>query len=154
MLTLSKLKSSGVMLAHPAPNDFDPTGWLVSEKLDGIRAVWLPGEGLFSRAANPIHAPEWFLRSLPPIPLDGELYAGRARFQNVSSIVRKKTPIDDEWKQIRYHVFDSPGPGTTAQRLQRVKAAVAVKKSRYVVAVKQETVKSKTDLAERAKAVN
>src|SRR6056297_2593239 len=30
--------------------------------------------GLWSRYANPIQAPDWFLDQLPPVPLDGELY--------------------------------------------------------------------------------
>ena len=114
------------MLAHVMPEAFDPQGWLASEKLDGIRALWLPAlsrEHLFSRAGNPIHAPPAFVQQLPAdTPLDGELFHSRGGFQWVSSIVRKRQPVDSEWKQITYHVFDSPGEGTTAQRLDRAAA--------------------------------
>jgi DNA ligase-1 len=40
--------------------------------------------------------------------LDGELYSGRGKFQQVISTVKKFVPIDDEWEQIDYMVFDAP----------------------------------------------
>ena len=42
--------------------------------------------GLWSRYGNPIMAPDWFLDSLPPIFLDGELWTGRGSFQLCRSI--------------------------------------------------------------------
>lgn len=86
----------------------DPTGWLMSEKLDGVRAIWT-GSQLISRANNPFHAPEWFTAQLPSgAMLDGELYIGRGKFQSTVGIVRKHVPVDAEWRQIRYCVFDTP----------------------------------------------
>lgn len=64
--------------------------------------------GLWSRYGNPIIAPDWFLNGLPCIPLDGELFAGRGRFQRSRSIVSKDVPIDSEWKEITYPVYGSP----------------------------------------------
>lgn len=105
-------------------------GMYWSEKLDGMRAVWLPlcrgipvanlpfvntekdkkahvATGLFSRYGNVIHAPAWFLDKLPPIPLDGELYLRRQAFEETISIVRRHSP-DSRWHDIRYVIFDSP----------------------------------------------
>jgi len=63
--------------------------------------------GLWSRYGNPIMAPDWFLDLLPPIPLDGELCAGRGNFQLCRSICAGDTP-DPRFDQIRYMVYGSP----------------------------------------------
>ena len=42
----------------------DPAGWWLSEKLDGVRAVW-DCRQLRTRTGQTIHAPQWFLDSLP-----------------------------------------------------------------------------------------
>lgn len=84
------------------------TGWLMSEKLDGVRAIW-DGTQLISRNGNKFFAPEWFTNQLPAgVCLDGELYIGRGLFQKTVGAVRKKSPIDVEWQTIRYCVFDAP----------------------------------------------
>jgi len=89
-------------------NGQDVTGWLMSEKLDGVRAIWT-GSELISRAGNKFFAPEPFTAKLPRgAMLDGELYMGRGKFQATVGIVRKHTPLEAEWKDIRYCVFDAP----------------------------------------------
>lgn len=86
----------------------DVTGWLMSEKLDGVRAIWTGAE-LISRNGNRFVAPGWFAEQLPAgVLLDGELHAGRGAFQRVTGIIRKKTPIDAEWQTVRFLVFDAP----------------------------------------------
>lgn len=129
-------KQEYCLLAHK----FDPTkhkvvGWLCSEKLDGMRALWDGGisrgmgcrdvpyantlkhdryvhepkaTGLWTRLGQPIQAPDWWLDCLPNYPLDGELYAGRGRFQEVMSTCKKLQPVREEWEKIQYHVFDIP----------------------------------------------
>lgn len=83
-------------------------GWLMSEKLDGVRAIWT-GQELMSRNGNPFYAPDWFTRQLPAgVMLDGELFVGRGKFQATASVVKKKVPVDSEWQSIRYCVFDAP----------------------------------------------
>lgn len=42
----------------------DPTGYLISEKLDGVRAYW-NGTSFYSREGNPFYAPEWFTKRMP-----------------------------------------------------------------------------------------
>src|SRR5712675_1526836 len=54
----------------------DPTGWWLSEKLDGVRAYW-DGRQFLSRQGNLFHAPDFFVAGLPATPLDGELWLGR-----------------------------------------------------------------------------
>lgn len=92
-------------------------GYWVSEKLDGVRAYW-DGTRLISRSGKPIHAPEWFVRDFPKTVLDGELWMGRQRFDEVSGIVRRSSPSDEDWREIRYMLFDLPHfPGTFDERL-------------------------------------
>lgn len=99
--------SKGVMLAETFKDaNFVPTDWFMSEKYDGIRAIW-NGQTLRTRENNEIHAPKWFVDPLPVgIPLDGELVGGS--FQETVSIVRKKIPRNDEWKRVIYITFDIP----------------------------------------------
>ena len=40
--------------------------------------------------------------------LDGELFLRRGAFEETTSIVSKKTPVDVEWRKIKYMVFDVP----------------------------------------------
>ena len=98
-----------VTLANTWDGKKDPTGWFMSEKLDGIRAIW-NGTDFVSRANKPIYAPQSWKAGMPLVvrkPLDGELYAGRGNFQRCSSIVRKLNPITSEWASIRYMCFDT-----------------------------------------------
>lgn len=95
-----------VLLAHKWETDHDPTGWWMSEKLDGIRAYW-DGEAFVSRLGNKFYAPDWFIADLPADTLDGELWVGRKMFQKTTSIVRSGAQ-SDEWKQVSYVVFDAP----------------------------------------------
>ncbi|KAJ3145500.1 hypothetical protein HDU86_000886 [Geranomyces michiganensis] len=89
----------------------DPTGWWISEKLDGVRAYWDPNEKkIFSRLGNAFTAPDWFLEALPTdMSLDGELFVGRKQFSQTVSIV--KTHNSTQWHNLAFHVFDSPSIG-------------------------------------------
>ena len=102
----------------------DPAGWMLAEKLDGFRARWTGAE-LVSRNGNTFHAPQWFLAQLPPTPLDGELYAGRGRLGTVAATVRKTSPVDADWQNIRFMVFDAPeAAGGFEDRLVAARAAL------------------------------
>jgi DNA ligase-1 len=95
-----------ILLAHPWDNIADLTGWWMSEKLDGVRAYW-DGARLISRLGNAFYAPDWFVASLPRTPLDGELWAGRKKFQRAVSIARRQDR-GDAWRELTYVVFDAP----------------------------------------------
>ena len=95
------------MLAYPY-NGQKINGWLMSEKLDGVRAIWTGAE-FVSRNGNKFFAPEWFTAQLPAgVTLDGELFIGRGKFQATVGLVKKKTPVAADWKAIRFCVFDAP----------------------------------------------
>lgn len=103
----------------------DPTPYWVSEKLDGVRAMW-DGAQLRFRSGNPIHAPAWFTHGLPAQKLDGELWIGRGRFDRLSGIVRKVEPDDMEWREVKYMMFELPdAPGTFSERIEAMAQLVA-----------------------------
>jgi DNA ligase 1 len=113
-----------ILLAHKWETDHDPTGWWMSEKLDGIRAYW-DGETFVSRLGNKFYAPEWFIADLPADTLDGELWVGRKMFQKATSIVRSGAQ-SDAWKQVSYVVFDAPNArGTFEDRLAHARKVLA-----------------------------
>ncbi len=96
-----------LLLAHKWERHVDPTGWWLSEKLDGVRAYW-NGEKLLSRLGNTLWAPDWFLAALPAdMHLDGELFGGRKMFQRTVSIVRRQDK-SNLWREITFVVFDAP----------------------------------------------
>ena len=100
----------GPMLAQTLKDARLPPGdWTVSEKLDGVRAMW-DGEGaLWTRGKNRVNAPAWFLARLPRgLVLDGELFAGRGRFARAASAWVSGWGRDDG---VRYAVFDAPLSG-------------------------------------------
>ncbi len=101
-----------LMLAGRYHADVDPAGYWVSEKLDGVRALW-NGQQLLFRSGNPVAAPAWFVAGLPPEPLDGELWIGRGRFEQLVSAVRTQEPDDAAWRKVKYMVFDLPAHGGT-----------------------------------------
>lgn len=125
-------KREFVQLAHVLDGTKHPVGGkFMSEKLDGERAIWDGGvtrglkvtdvpwantakdkkdfyaTGLWTRRGKVILAPNWFIDLLPKMVLDGELFAGRSRFQTLSSIVRNQSGTSD-WTNIEYRVFDTP----------------------------------------------
>jgi DNA ligase-1 len=99
-------RAPALLLAESWDNVLDPTGWWLSEKLDGVRAFW-DGQQFISRLGNRFHAPDWFVAGLPKEPLDGELWIGRKQFQRTVSIVRRQDK-SEHWQQVRYVVFDAP----------------------------------------------
>lgn len=130
-------EATRALLANVANSDIDPAPYLVSEKYDGVRALW-DGKALRSRAGNVFAAPAWFLDKLPKQPLDGELWIARGQFEKLSGAVRKTTPVDEEWRQIKYMIFELPdAPGTFAERYEQIKRIVAAANFPQLVAVEQ-----------------
>jgi len=95
-----------VLLAETWDGQLDPSGWWMSEKLDGVRAYW-DGKQFLSRLGNVYHAPDWFLAGLPAYPLDGELFLARKSFQKTIAIVRRQDK-SEHWKLIKFLIFDAP----------------------------------------------
>jgi DNA ligase 1 len=96
------------------------TGWLMSEKLDGIRGYW-NGKKLLTRKGKPIHAPAWFTKNFPPFPLDGELWHKRNDFNFVQNTVLDEVPSQN-WKKITYNIFEVPkAAGDFPTRLEKAR---------------------------------
>ncbi|MFG6439751.1 DNA ligase [Roseateles sp. LKC17W] len=137
------------LLAKSAPTSIDPRPYLVSEKLDGVRALW-DGTMLRFRSGRVVAVPAWFLAALPKTPLDGELWMGRRRFDVLSGAVRRAEPVDAEWRLIRFHVFELPaGEGTFEQRADKLKTLA----SDIVVPVEQQRFTSNAELRAKLKQV-
>lgn len=79
----------------------DPKTGLPKKKIKPVAT------GLWSRYGNPIMAPDEFLNRLPCCPLDGELWAGRGKFQLCRSICAGDAP-DPRFDQIEFAVYSSP----------------------------------------------
>jgi len=126
---------SPLLLANEIGPQIDPAKYLVSEKYDGVRALW-DGKTLRFRSGRAVNAPAWFIAKLPAPALDGELWLARGRFEVLSGIVRKTEPQDDEWRQIKYMIFELPDArGTFAERVRRIREIVASTQWPELVAV-------------------
>ncbi len=142
-----------LLLAEVYSEGLDPKDYLVSEKLDGVRAYW-DGAQLYFRSGKPIAAPQWFLAGFPLTPMDGELWAGRGHFESLSGWVRRDVPHDEEWRQIRYMVFELPeAPGDFSARAQRIKELVSHARIPWLGEVEQFGLKDLQALHTRLKAV-
>jgi len=139
-----------VMLAHKWDEDskVDPTDWLVSEKLDGVRSVWT-GSHFISRNGKPFYAPDYFKAVLPPDTiLDGELFGGRGEFQKTVGIVKSITTRKDEWEGLTFMIFDAPQvPGTFEERYQfLLRMMESSPETKYMKVVEQTPCEGKAQL--------
>ena len=133
--------ASAVQLAMPWPLGRSPQGFWVSEKFDGVRAVW-DGQVLRFRSGRVIAAPAWFLSALPRLALDGELWMGRGTFDRLSGAVRQAEPDDEAWRAVKYLVFDLPGHAAPfAQRVAFLQSTLAQAQQPWLVPVAQREVK-------------
>lgn len=127
--------------------------YLVSEKYDGIRAIWT-GKQLLTRQGNPISAPEWFTAPLPDVWLDGELWTKRQNFEALSSIVRTQTPKDNRWRQVNYMVFDMPDAQLPfEERYKNYSNLIAEINVEHIKPVKQQRFHSNHELSKHLRAM-
>lgn len=143
----------GVLLANTAPKGLSPVGFYVSEKLDGVRALW-DGSALRFRSGRRIAAPSWFTAKLPAMALDGELWMGRGTFDELSGIVRKTEPEDADWRKVQYMVFEAPqSKGIFAQRVVLLNKAVSTANWPQLRAVEQWELPNAAALQAKLKAI-
>lgn len=139
-----------LLLANLLGPSVDVSQYLVSEKYDGVRAFW-DGKTLRFRSGKTIVAPEWFVSKLPPESLDGELWIARGRFDEVSGIVRKEVPVDEDWRRVNYMIFELPQSDATASmtfadRVKRIESIVERARFPQLKAVPQFRVKDRAVL--------
>jgi len=96
-----------VQLVSVYQSNVQVSEYLVSEKYDGVRAIWKAGE-LVTKNGNKIYAPDWFIKGLPDVWLDGELWSKRQDFEFIASTVLSQKANTAAWKKIQYKVFDMP----------------------------------------------
>jgi DNA ligase-1 len=146
-------EAPAILLAEVYRNQVDVAQYLVSEKLDGVRAIW-DGQIMRFRSGKTINAPAWFLEELPKRPLDGELWMGRGTFERLAGIVRREVPDDAEWRQVRYMIFELPGaPGTFAERAEQIRETVRQANVPWLREIEQFRVVDRNSLQRRMKEV-
>ena len=94
----------------------DLDGWLMSEKLDGVRAFW-DGHNMWTRGGKIVALPDRIRAKLPTgRRLDGELWAGRGNFE----IARVAVQFGKWARRCEFIAFDAPdAEGTWADRLKQ-----------------------------------
>lgn len=150
--TLIGVEKPDLILAKKYNDAADPTGWLMSEKLDGIRAYW-DGKHLISRNGHRFTPPASFTENFPPFPLDGELWTKRSDFEQIGSIVKDSVPTQ-EWRIISYNLFEVPeAEGFFLQRLEKAKLWFEAHPNPHIQFVEQIPCESKKHLEEALKSV-
>ncbi|MBN2866171.1 MAG: DNA ligase [Thiotrichales bacterium] len=120
-------------------------GWVMSEKLDGVRAYW-NGKALLSRNGNVFAAPAWFTEGFPPFELDGELWLKRAAFSETVSIV-KQSQAHEGWRNLTYQIFEVPNqPEDLLSRLAVLQNYLDKKPNRFIKIIKQTAIDSKQQI--------
>ncbi|CAG9315259.1 unnamed protein product [Blepharisma stoltei] len=142
-----------LMLANTLKNQ-DPTGWWLSEKLDGVRCYW-NGKSFVSRQGNPYDVPDFFVEGLPKtVSLDGELWVGRKAFQECVSIVRCTNNGKNDmsrWNKVKFMLFDAPSiDAPFEERLEYLKKFGAATTNQYVEVLPQRICTGKKDLSQEA----
>ena len=108
----------------------------------------------FTRAGYLIAAPAWFTKGFPSTQLDGELWLDRGQFDAVSGAVRKDKPINTEWRDISYMLFELPNAaGTFNARAKQIQQIIDLANVSHLKAVAQFELKDGTALKFKLKQV-
>ena len=142
------------MLATPYREGVPVSAFLVSEKLDGVRARW-DGRALWTRGGARIAAPATFTRGWSAEPMDGELWIARGRFDDISALVRRVGTDTQAWRDVRFMVFDLPThPGPFAERVVRMRGLVSMARNAHLAMIPQQRLDTRAQLdAELARVV-
>lgn len=137
----AKTDKPDILLAKNFQKDIDVTQYLISEKLDGVRAIW-DGHDLITRNGQIIQAPAWFIQDFPQVMLDGELWIARGKFDEVSGIVRQKIPDDHQWALVTYNLFELPDVlGSFSSRYEQMNKIVSQTNVKHLKVIPQFDVK-------------
>ncbi len=128
--------------------DENPVGMWMSEKFDGVRAIW-DGTKFLSKQGNILPVPDYLTENMPTEALDGEIVMeeGCGGFQRVLELMADKT--EDGWRDALYMVFDAPTiEGGWRKRHGFVNDMEVYDYNPWVVAVDQTPCRSVYDLDE------
>ena len=140
------------MLPEVYHRQVDVRGWLMSEKLDGVRGYW-DGKRLWSKHDRVFNPPAAFVRGLPDFPLEGEIRGGRGTYEQTVATVLRQQP-DDGWLKLRFAVFDVPGaPGGFTRRIEKAQKWFAAQPSHYAFVIAQRPVRDRAQLEKELKRV-
>ncbi|QLB20972.1 DNA ligase [Vespertiliibacter pulmonis] len=118
----------------------DVTGWVMSEKLDGIRGFWT-GSTLLSRQGYPLNPPDYFIKDFPPFAIDGELFSQQDEFESISATIRSSS--HKEWYKLKLHVFDVPNAdGDLFTRLNSLRQYLNEHPTPYIEIIEQIPIKN------------
>jgi len=149
--TSPNLKPSLLLLKTYDVNQ-DVSGWVISEKLDGVRAYW-NGQKLMSRNGHVFATPSWFVEGFPNFELDGELWLDRQAFADTVSIVNKQKPHNG-WKVITYQVFEVPNQkGGLLERLSVLEKYLQRSANPFIQIIKQVPIQSNLHIQTELKQV-
>ncbi len=152
LISAANAAASQGMLPRVYSKERDISGWLMSEKLDGVRGCW-DGRQLWSKNGHLLHPPEAFVRGLPDFALEGELWGGRGTFERTASIVLTEQPHDG-WLQLQFAIFDVPeAAGAFTRRIEKARAWFAGHPSRHAFVIPQVSVRDREQLQQELKRV-
>jgi len=138
-------QSPQLFLLKTYKDDMNVSGWVMSEKYDGVRAYW-DGKRLISRSGKVFSSPQWFTSNFPPFELDGELWSQRGDFENIVSIVNTKNS-DSRWRALKYMVFEVPGQeGSLYERITVLHVYLKDEKHTRIKIIKQEKINNSKEL--------
>ena len=144
-LSVASVKASekpSLLLLKTHQADQVVKGWVMSEKLDGVRAYW-DGKQLLSRNGNAFAAPAWFTADFPAFELDGELWLNRSAFSETVSIVKRSQPHEG-WRNLTYQIFEVPNQaGGLLKRLSVLHRYLEINPIVHIKLIKQIPILSK-----------
>lgn len=124
--------------------------WILSEKYDGVRCIFYRGV-FYSRNNLTFNVPKEFTNELLKNKvianniIDGELWTSRASFDKVSGIVRRNDATIEDYKDVKFMIFDIPSiKDTYINRIKYLNENLT--DNRYYEVVKTYTVKNKDDI--------
>lgn len=145
VLLATPAAATELMLPQVYAGQTDIRGWLMSEKLDGVRGYW-DGQRLLSKHGHQLFPPADFIRDLPPFPLEGELWGGRGSFETTVGCVRRQQPHAG-WLQLQFAIFDVPAAAVGfTERIQLAQEWFAAHPSPYAFVIEQKPVASDEQL--------
>lgn len=142
-----------LMLASSWQDGQDVSRYLVSEKLDGVRARW-DGHALWTRAGHRIPSPAWFTKGWPKQQIDGELWMARGQFEATSALIRSSSADELPWRELRFMAFDLPDAnGGFAQRHAQLGRIIANQANPHLLAIEQQRIPDIASLHRHLRAI-